>query len=148
MPDSDAPVPGTTPLRHRVLATLCAAAARPLARARPHRIRAVLQLLRRGATPATAAQTAAARQAVVATSARCAAARSCLQRSLATALLCRAQGVWPTWCTGVRSEPFGAHAWVAVDGEPIGEPLHETGYTPVITIPPVPPLVSQRGAGR
>ncbi|AKG42705.1 hypothetical protein SXIM_13210 [Streptomyces xiamenensis] len=123
---------------HRALALLCAVAARPLARAGPYRIRRVLELLRRGARPATAEQVAAARHAVVTASARCAAARSCLPRSLATALLCRARGVWPTWCTGVRTEPFGAHAWVAVDGAPIGEPPHDTGYTPVITVPPLP----------
>jgi hypothetical protein len=22
------------------------------------------------------------------------------------------RGVWPTWCTGVRTPPFSAHAWV------------------------------------
>nr|WP_238545619.1 MULTISPECIES: lasso peptide biosynthesis B2 protein [Streptomyces] len=122
---------------HRVLAVLCAAVAAPLARARPRHIRAVLHLLRRGAAPATPEQTAAARHAVVTASARCAAARSCLHRSLATTLLCRAHGTWPTWCTGVRTEPFGAHAWVAVDGEPIGEPAHERGYTTIISVPPL-----------
>lgn len=138
--DAPAPDPTPTPGRitpaHRVLTALCAAAAGPLARARPRHIRAVLRLLRRGASPATPEQTAAARHAVVTVSARCAATRSCLRRSLATTLLCRARGVWPTWCTAVRTDPFGAHAWVAVDGEPIGEPAHERGYTPIITVPP------------
>ncbi|MGY0057183.1 lasso peptide biosynthesis PqqD family chaperone [Streptomyces sp. LZ34] len=135
-PGPKLPAPGRITPAHRVLAMLCTAAAGPLSRARPRRIRAVLCLLRRGAAPASPEQTAAARHAVVTVSARCAAARSCLHRSLATTLLCRALGVWPTWCTGVRTDPFGAHAWVAVDGVPIGEPAHERGYTPVITVPP------------
>ncbi|CAL9507400.1 hypothetical protein SUDANB171_03555 [Streptomyces sp. enrichment culture] len=126
------------PLHHRALALLCAAATRPLARARPHRVRAVLTFLRRGATPATTEQATAARHAIVTASARCAATRSCLHRSLATVLLCRMRGVWPTWCTGVRVQPFGAHAWVAVDGHPIGEPPHAQGYTPLLTVPPPP----------
>ncbi|MGK5632534.1 lasso peptide biosynthesis B2 protein [Streptomyces sp. URMC 123] len=134
-PEPAGPVP---PLR-RLLARLAVALARPLAAARPHRIRTVLHLLRRGAVPATRQQVAAARHAVVTVSPRCAAGRSCLQRSLATALLCRAQGTWPTWCTGVRTGPFRAHAWVAVGSEPVGEPAHEHGYTPVITVPPLPP---------
>lgn len=120
----------------RLLARLCVLAARPLARARPHRVRAVLCLLRRGATPASAEQAAAARRLVVTVSKRCAAARGCLHRSLATAVLCRARGVWPTWCTGVRTQPFGAHAWVAVAGRPVGEPTHECGYSPILTVPP------------
>ncbi|MEV5880942.1 lasso peptide biosynthesis B2 protein [Streptomyces sp. NPDC052101] len=147
-PESDASEPFTLTRRHRVLAALCAAAARPLARARPHRIRTVLGLLRRGAAPASAEQAAAARHAVVTVSARCAATRSCLHRSLATALLCRALGVWPTWCTGVRTDPFGAHAWVAVDGEPVGEPAHERGYTPIITVPPAPAARAVSGTSR
>ncbi|MGW1607550.1 lasso peptide biosynthesis B2 protein [Streptomyces eurythermus] len=133
-----APQPAVVPPLRRLLALLAVAAARPLAGAEPRRIRAVLHLLRRGAVPATRQQAAAARQAVITVSARCAADRSCLQRSLATALLCRAWGTWPTWCTGVRTEPFRAHAWVAVGSEPVGEPAHERGYTPVITVPPLP----------
>ncbi|WP_432152909.1 lasso peptide biosynthesis B2 protein [Streptomyces tricolor] len=133
------PQPAVVPLRRRLLALLAVAAARPLATTRPQRIRAVLRLVRRGAAPATRQQAAAARQAVVTVSPRCAAGRSCLHRSLATALLCRAWGTWPTWCTGVRTDPFRAHAWVAVGSEPVGEPAHERGYTPVITVPPLPP---------
>ncbi|HLL34833.1 MAG TPA: lasso peptide biosynthesis B2 protein [Streptomyces sp.] len=138
MTDPAGQQPPTVPLRRRLLARLAVAAARPLAGARPHHIRTVLHLLRRGAVPATRQQAAAARQAVVTVSPRCAAHRSCLQRSLATTLLCRSWGAWPTWCTGVRTDPFRAHAWVAVGSEPVGEPAHERGYTPVITVPPLP----------
>jgi hypothetical protein len=130
------PAPVRTSLYHRLLARLCVAATRPLARARPHRVRTVLCLLRRGAAPASVEQAAAARELIVSVSRRCAAARGCLHRSLATTLLCRARGVWPTWCTGVRTQPFGAHAWVAVAGEPVGEPRHECGYAPILTVPP------------
>ncbi|GGS14184.1 hypothetical protein GCM10010252_62030 [Streptomyces aureoverticillatus] len=52
-----------------------------------------------------------ARQEVTTVSTLCA-GRYCLQRSLATALLCRMRGHVPTWCSGVRTTPFGAHAWV------------------------------------
>ncbi|GHH91112.1 lasso peptide biosynthesis B2 protein [Streptomyces capillispiralis] len=139
MTDRTGPQPVTIPLRRRLLARLAVTLARPLASARPHHIRAVLHLLRRKAAPATRHQAAAARQAVVTVSPRCASDWSCLQRSLATVLLCRAWGVWPTWCTGVRTDPFRAHAWVAVGSEAVDEPDHAGGYTPVITIPPLPP---------
>lgn len=124
------------PVRHRALALLAVGAARPLAGLRPRRLRTVLELARRGARPATEQQALAARQAVVTVSLRCA-GQGCLQRSIAAALYCRAHGSWPTWCTGVRTNPFAAHAWIQVGDQTIGE-LYPTGhYRPLLTIPPV-----------
>ncbi|MGH8932797.1 MAG: lasso peptide biosynthesis B2 protein [Egibacteraceae bacterium] len=122
-------------LRHRPAALVAVGAARVLAQLPPRRIRGVLTVLRRGAMPATYQQTSAARDAVVAASVLCA-GEGCLQRALATTLLCRLRGVWPTWCTGVRTAPFVAHAWVEVDGEPVDEPHPANYYRPIITIPP------------
>jgi hypothetical protein len=126
---------GRLPLRPRVAALLAVGVARLLARQPPRRIRSVLLLVRRGARPATAAEALAARAAVTAVSVLCA-GEGCLPRSLATAILCRLRGAWPTWSTGVRTAPFAAHAWVEVDGEPVGE-AHPAGYyRPVLTVPP------------
>ncbi|GAA0608805.1 hypothetical protein GCM10010174_27590 [Kutzneria viridogrisea] len=121
------------PPTRRVLPWLAVLAARALARTSPRRIRAVLGFVRRRAAPATAAQALAAREDVVAVSLLCA-GQFCLQRSLATALLCRLRGVWPTWCSGVRTAPFGAHAWVEVDGQPVGEPHGCAAYRRIITV--------------
>ncbi|WP_320783357.1 lasso peptide biosynthesis B2 protein [Streptomyces sp. CRN 30] len=118
-------------------AWLAVAAARLLATRSPYTIGRVLRRLRGGAAPATTAQASAARAAVVTVSRRCATDTGCLQRSLAAALLCRLGGVWPTWCTGVRTRPFSAHAWIAVDGTPVSERQSADYYTPVLTIPPV-----------
>ncbi|MEU7132978.1 lasso peptide biosynthesis B2 protein [Streptomyces sp. NPDC046261] len=123
------------PVGTRVAARLAVAIARVLAALPPRRIRAVLHLARVGAAPATADQAGAARAAVVAVSPRCAGPR-CLQRSLATVLLCRLKGSWPTWHTGVRTSPFRAHAWVEAAGHPIGEPEPPGYYTPTLTVPP------------
>ncbi|MFG3256070.1 lasso peptide biosynthesis B2 protein [Streptomyces sp. NPDC048172] len=134
----------SVPLRRRLAARLAVAAARALIPLPPRRLRAALRLLRTGARPATTAQAAAARDAVVTVSTRCA-GQHCLQRSLATALLCRMTGNWPTWRTGVRTSPFRAHAWVEADGQPIGEPHPAGYYTPTITIaPPRPPNTKDR----
>lgn len=108
-------------LRHRLPARLAVPLAGLLVRLSPRRLARVLRLLRRGARPATAAGALTARQAVVSVSVRCA-GQGCLQRSVATVLLCRLRGTWPDWCTGVRVLPFRAHAWVEVAGEPVGEP--------------------------
>ncbi|MEV8313329.1 lasso peptide biosynthesis B2 protein [Streptomyces sp. NPDC059900] len=124
------------PLSRRPAAWLAVAAARLLATRSPHTIGRVLRRLRTGATPATASQAQAARAAVVTVSRRCATNTGCLQRSLAATLLCRLRGVWPTWCTGVRTQPFSAHAWIAVEGTPVAEQQTADYYTPVLTVPP------------
>ncbi|MER7001086.1 lasso peptide biosynthesis B2 protein [Streptomyces sp. NPDC000410] len=134
---SQSMVPATRrrlPLRRRPAALLATAAARLIVALKPRRIRRVLSVVRRGAAPATMRQALAAREAVVAVSARCA-GEGCLQRSVATALLCRMRGVWPEWCTGVRTAPFRAHAWVEVDGLPVGEPHRPGEYQRMMVVP-------------
>jgi hypothetical protein len=126
------------PPHRQVLPLLAVAAARLLATLRPRRLRTVLELARRGARPATPAQAHTARQAVVSVSLRCA-GNGCLQRSIAATLYCRAHGTWPTWCTGVRTNPFEAHAWIQVNDQPIGEPHPAGHYRPILTVPPTPP---------
>jgi hypothetical protein len=131
------------PLRQRPAALAAVGAACMLARLPPKHIRAVLTLLRRRAAPATHQQAKDALDAILAVSVLCG-GRYCLQRSLATTLLCRIRGVWPTWCTGVRTAPFVAHAWVEADGRLVGEPHVPGYYRPLIVIsperdaPPVP----------
>ncbi|MFC8662808.1 lasso peptide biosynthesis B2 protein [Streptomyces sp. NPDC057199] len=125
------------PLRRRPPVLLATGAARLIVMLKPHRVRRVLSVLRRGAAPATASQALAAREAVVALSARCA-GEGCLQRSVATALLCRMRGVWPDWCTGVRTSPFRAHAWVEVDGLAVGEPHQSAAYHRLMVVPALP----------
>ncbi|MFG3114262.1 lasso peptide biosynthesis B2 protein [Streptomyces sp. NPDC048197] len=124
-----------SPPPHPAAATEPVAAARLLAKANPARLRRILEFARRGARPATADQALAAREAVVSVSLRCA-GQGCLQRSLATALLCRLRGAWPTWCTGVRTHPFAAHAWVEAEGHPVGEPHPKGHFKPLIAVPP------------
>ncbi|GGV00657.1 hypothetical protein GCM10010260_41530 [Streptomyces filipinensis] len=124
------------PPHRRVVPLLAVAVARILSRLSPSRLRTVLEFARRRAVPATADQAGAARAAVVSVSLRCA-GQACLQRSVATALLCRARGTWPTWCTGVRTNPFAAHAWVEAEGLPVGEPHPAGHFRPLLTVGPV-----------
>lgn len=108
--------------------------ARMIAAQPPARIRRVLHLVRGEARAATVEEALRARRQVVEVSTSCA-GEGCLPRSIATTLLCRLRGSWPTWCSGVRVVPFRAHAWVEVDGHPVGEP-YPTGYhSALIRIP-------------
>ena len=114
--------PGSVPRRRRIATRLAVGVARLLATQPPRRIRTVLGWLRGGARPATFDATKAARHSVVAVSLACAGREGCLPRSLATILLCRLHGQWPTWCVGARRlAPFTAHAWVEAEGVAVGE---------------------------
>jgi hypothetical protein len=99
----------------------------------PRRLGQALRVMRRGARPASTARALQARQAAVTVSARCA-GLGCLQRSVATALLCRLQGQWPDWCTGFRTQPFRAHAWVEVDGVAVGESADTALFCTIMSV--------------
>ncbi len=87
----------------------------------PRLLRRFLSLLTLGARRPHPAELLRWRQAVVTVSRRCAGSH-CLQRSVATMILARSFGYIATWKSGVRQDPFLAHAWVELDDAPIGEP--------------------------
>jgi Transglutaminase-like superfamily len=128
--------PRSVPLLRRTVARVAVGAARLLATQSPRRIRIVLGWLRRGAQPATFDQAKRARDTVVAISLTCAAREGCLARSLATVLLCRLQGRWPTWCVGSRRlPPFAAHAWVEAGGKMVGEEFPPDYFRTLFSVP-------------
>ena len=136
MPEAVFYQPRSVPLPRRIVTYLVVGAARLLATQSPRRIRTVLARLRRGARPATVEQAKAARDAVVAVSLHCAAREGCLARSLATVLLCRLRGRWPTWCVWARRvPPFAAHAWVEAEGVMVGEDYPPDYFRTLFTVP-------------
>lgn len=61
------------------------------------------------------------RSAIQGSSARNIIKAACLEESLALLIACLVRGYEATWCIGVRFPPFDAHAWVEVEGVPVGE---------------------------
>lgn len=119
---------------HRQVGPRCAVGvARLLIVLPPARLHRVLRLISRGARSARYADALRARQSTVAVSTRCA-GLGCLQRSVATVLICRARGTWADWCTGFRERPFAAHAWVEADGRPVGEHHDMTMFRTVLAV--------------
>jgi len=137
---SSLPAAATTdrslPLHRRALPLLALVLALLAVRLRPVRLRRLLEFVRRGADPANAEEALAAWRDVAAVRPGRAPAGG-LRRSVAVALLCRARGVWPTWCTGVRTDPFAAHSWLEVDGHPVGEADAADRYRRLVTVPPL-----------
>jgi hypothetical protein len=126
---------GALPLHRRLTALLAVGVARVLAILPPGTLGRVLGVVRTGAAEPTTDRARAARDDVVRVSALCA-GEGCLPRSIATALLCRLHGTWPRWCVGVQTEPFRAHAWVEVGGQPVGEPFGPGRFAPILAVPP------------
>ncbi|QIM16022.1 lasso peptide biosynthesis B2 protein [Leucobacter insecticola] len=93
-----------------------------LCKLKPRRIIWFLKLLNTSRKPSSLDDAKQARAQVIALSVRCAHREGCVPRSIAVALLCRAEGGFADWCVGVRTTaPFGAHAWVEVNGHPVAE---------------------------
>lgn len=129
--------PGGVPLKRRVPARIAVAFAYLLTFLPPRRIRSILTLLRHGTAPATYAQAKDARDTVLGISLGCTGTQGCLRRSLATTLLCRMSGRWPTWCVGVRMlPPFGAHAWVEAEGGLVDEDVPGSYFSRLMEVPP------------
>jgi Transglutaminase-like superfamily len=136
MPEAVFYQPRSVPLQRRIVTYFAVGSARLLATQSPRRIRTALGWLRRGAKPATVEQAKTARDTVVAVSLHCAAREGCVARSLATVLLCRLRGRWPTWCVGARRvPPFAAHAWVEAEGVMVGEDYPPDYFRKLFTVP-------------
>lgn len=137
LPQTVSHSPRSVPMPVRIAVRVASGLAAVLAVQAPRRIERVLRLLRKGAAAATYARTRGLRDATTAVSLPCAGPEGCIRRSITVALLCRAGGMWPTWCVGVRSvPPFSAHAWVEAEGEMVGESLPREAFLTIITVPP------------
>ncbi len=101
-------------------ARIAAAAAIALSHVPPVMLHAVVARTVRSGRRPSADLVLEFRRRVVTVSRLCA-GDGCVPRSVAIALLARRHGYGVTWCTGVRDRPFAAHAWVEIDGAPVGE---------------------------
>lgn len=109
----------------RLLAPLCLTLATGLLRLRFGRVVALTRWTtrrcRQSATPVEAASmTTAVRSAARHRSGRVA----CLEQSLAAVLMAGLRRRSIQWCIGARLMPYASHAWIEIDGRPIGEPEH------------------------
>lgn len=100
-----------------------------------HRIERVARLLnRRAKRGATVREVTGLLNAIDQTSPWLPARVACLERSLAVALWCGLRRRSVCWRLGVRTPPFTAHAWVEIDGHPVGELVPVQSSLPILTI--------------
>lgn len=122
-------------------------AARFLITLPPQRLGRVIGFVHKGARRPTKLFAQQARDRVCEVSVRCT-GQGCLQRSVAVIVYSRFYGYAPDWCAGFALEPFTAHAWVEVEGEPIGEPPKVSDYIVAhsVRLPANPRLAHQKTA--
>lgn len=68
------------------------------------------------------------RTSVNSVSSRCA-GNGCLQRSVAVMIISWFRRIPLTWKSGFRVSPFIAHAWVEVNGQPVGENMDLSNFS-------------------
>jgi hypothetical protein len=118
---------GARPARRsdQFLAPLCLTLASGLLRLRFGRVLALARWnTQRCRRPATSNE-ATSMTSAIRTAARHRAGRmACLEHSLAAVILAGLRRHSVEWCIGARLMPFASHAWIELDGKPIGEPEH------------------------
>jgi ATP-binding cassette subfamily B protein len=123
--------------RDRVYARLAVLLARRLERAKPSDVERTLQRWANRFPPAEERMVAVYRNAVCAASRRCRGQEGCLLRSLSVVVMGRMRRESVSWCTGIDDKPFRAHAWVEVNGKPVGEPAEVETYAKTMEVPSV-----------
>lgn len=122
-------------LGHRTLARVAVPLSWLLVRFSPRTIRRTLSLPFLGKRRPRPQEVLEWRNAVNHVSHHCA-GNGCLQRSVAVMIIGFMHGRAPVWCTGFRLDPFSAHAWVEIDGAPIGEVGVVSEYKKVMSASP------------
>lgn len=109
----------------RLLAPLCLTLAVWLLRLRFGRVVALARwTMGRCRRPATAAEATGMTTAIRGAARHRAGRMACLECSLATVILAGLRRRSVQWCIGARLMPYASHAWIEIDGRPIGESEH------------------------
>lgn len=124
---------GNYSLATQTMARVCTMISYFLIKLPPKKIAAVLRAGVKGTSAPSAAEVLRYRDAANSVSPRCA-GNGCLQRSVAVMIWGITRRRTPDWVSGVRLNPFIAHAWVEIDGVPVGESMDLTGFTRTLQV--------------
>lgn len=131
-----------TTVSDRIRARVAVIFAYLLSRRSPEKIERILSRWVNRYPPATEQDARLDRSAVCTVSGRCRGQEGCLHRSLATVIASRLRHKSLAWCSGFGTEPFRAHAWVEVNGQPVQEFAEVSDYVKSIEIAPSKTLLS------
>ncbi|MDN5917326.1 MAG: lasso peptide biosynthesis B2 protein [Pseudonocardia sp.] len=72
---------------------------------------------------------------------------ACLEETVAAMLALAVIGRRAGWCHGIAADPIRLHAWLSLEGCPVGEPISTLRFTPLIQLPE-PARLPAQGRGR
>ena len=120
-------------VKNKITALFCANVSFFLIKLPPKKLSEVIEKLSKNTRKALPKEVESWRTSINSINVRCA-GNVCLQRSVAVMLRGIIARRTPDWVSGFQVSPFIAHAWVEVDGIPIGEEMDLSNFQKILFV--------------
>ena len=120
-------------VKNKITALFCANVSFFLIKLPPKKLSEVIEKLSKNTRKALPKEVESWRTSINSINVRCA-GNGCLQRSVAVMLRGIIARRTPDWVSGFQVSPFIAHAWVEVDGIPIGEEIDLSNFQKILFV--------------
>lgn len=120
-------------VKNKITALFCANVSFFLIKLPPNKLSEVIEKLSKNTRKALPKEVESWRTSINSINVRCA-GNGCLQRSVAVMLRGIIARRTPDWVSGFQVSPFIAHAWVEVDGIPIGEEMDLSNFQKILFV--------------
>lgn len=120
-------------VKNKITALFCANVSFFLIKLPPKKLSEVIEKLSKNTRKALPKEVDSWRTSINSINVRCA-GNGCLQRSVAVMLRGIIARRTPDWVSGFQVSPFIAHAWVEVDGIPIGEEMDLSNFQKILFV--------------
>lgn len=120
-------------VKNKIIALFCANVSFFLIKLPPKKLSKIIEKLSKNTRKALPKEVESWRTSINSINVRCA-GNGCLQRSVAVMLRGIIARRTPDWVSGFQVSPFIAHAWVEVDGIPIGEEMDLSNFQKILFV--------------
>ena len=120
-------------VKNKIIALFCANVSFFLIKLPPKKLSEIIEKLSKNTRKALPMEVEGWRTSINSINVRCA-GNGCLQRSVAVMLRGIIARRTPDWASGFQVAPFIAHAWVEVDGIPIGEDMDLSNFQKILFV--------------
>ena len=120
-------------VKNKITALFCANVSFFLIKLPPKKLSEVIEKLSKNTRKALPKEVESWRTSINSINVRCA-GNGCLQRSVAVMLRGIIARRTPDWVSGFQVSPFIVHAWVEVDGIPIGEEMDLSNFQKILFV--------------
>ena len=120
-------------VKNKIIALFCANVSFFLIKLPPKKLSEIIEKLSKNTRKAFPKEVESWRTSINSINVRCA-GNGCLQRSVAVMLRGIIARRTPDWVSGFQVSPFIAHAWVEVDGIPIGEEMDLSNFQKILFV--------------